>query len=220
MKRSSLLTGLVAAAGLLISASANATVIFSTGVGPAGTQDTHWNISAAAGTATAGDTWIQAWPSVFPLQPGVWSAPLAGSQWITPDPNPGDTFDPNANGFYTYTQTFFGTAGSRILGQFLSDNTVDSITLLSPIQTRVGGGNFTTAKSFSFDPLTLDGLYTLNFSVENFAQGSGNPTGLDVAVTAVPEASTWAMMLLGFLGLGFLAYRKSSNPSGASFRLA
>ncbi|SDJ65056.1 MULTISPECIES: hypothetical protein [Bradyrhizobium] len=28
-------------------------------------------------------------------------------------------------------------------------------------------------------------------------------------ITAVPEASTWAMMILGFLGLGFLAYRKA-----------
>jgi len=43
----------------------------------------------------------------------------------------------------------------------------------------------------------------------------------NVALTAaVPEASTWAMMLLGFLGLGFLGYRKSSKTSVASFRLA
>jgi PEP-CTERM motif len=30
-------------------------------------------------------------------------------------------------------------------------------------------------------------------------------------VTAVPEPSTWAMMIFGFLGLGFLTYRKKSN---------
>ena len=29
-------------------------------------------------------------------------------------------------------------------------------------------------------------------------------------VTAVPETSTWAMMILGFLGVGFLAYRNKS----------
>lgn len=31
------------------------------------------------------------------------------------------------------------------------------------------------------------------------------------AVSPVPEPSTWAMMMLGFLGLGFLAYRKKKS---------
>jgi PEP-CTERM motif-containing protein len=30
---------------------------------------------------------------------------------------------------------------------------------------------------------------------------------------AVPEPSTWAMMLLGFAGLGFMAYRRKSKPT-------
>jgi hypothetical protein len=30
---------------------------------------------------------------------------------------------------------------------------------------------------------------------------------------AVPEPSTWAMMLLGFCGLGFMAYRRKSKPA-------
>jgi hypothetical protein len=29
--------------------------------------------------------------------------------------------------------------------------------------------------------------------------------------TAVPEPSTWAMMIVGFMGLGFLAYRKKNS---------
>jgi hypothetical protein len=46
---------------------------------------------------------------------------------------------------------------------------------------------------------------------------------LDVSLTgatvsAVPEPSTWAMMILGFFGLGFVAYRRKQN--GAQFRLA
>lgn len=36
-------------------------------------------------------------------------------------------------------------------------------------------------------------------------------------VGAVPEPSTWAMMLLGFMGVGFMAYRRKSR---SSFRLA
>jgi hypothetical protein len=31
--------------------------------------------------------------------------------------------------------------------------------------------------------------------------------------TAVPEPSTWAMMMLGFAGLGFMAYRRNSKPA-------
>jgi hypothetical protein len=32
-------------------------------------------------------------------------------------------------------------------------------------------------------------------------------------VSAVPEPSTWAMMILGFAGVGFMAYRRKSKPA-------
>ena len=35
------------------------------------------------------------------------------------------------------------------------------------------------------------------------------PGGDDLSVTIVPEPSTWAMMMLGFAGLGFAGYRKA-----------
>lgn len=41
---------------------------------------------------------------------------------------------------------------------------------------------------------------------------------IQVNVGAVPEPSTWAMMILGFCGLGFMAYRK--KQSGSAFRFA
>lgn len=43
---------------------------------------------------------------------------------------------------------------------------------------------------------------------------SGSKLVFDVTmnVSAVPEPSTWAMMILGFLGVGFVAYRKKSAP--------
>jgi len=31
--------------------------------------------------------------------------------------------------------------------------------------------------------------------------------------SAVPEPSTWAMMILGFAGIGFMAYRRKSKPA-------
>jgi outer membrane lipase/esterase len=37
-------------------------------------------------------------------------------------------------------------------------------------------------------------------------------------ITGVPEPSTWAMMILGFAGIGFMAYRRKQN--GPALRLA
>jgi hypothetical protein len=36
------------------------------------------------------------------------------------------------------------------------------------------------------------------------------------ATAAAPEASTWAMMLLGFAGLGFVGFRKSRRPAASA----
>jgi PEP-CTERM motif len=39
-------------------------------------------------------------------------------------------------------------------------------------------------------------------------------------VAAVPEPSTWAMMMLGFAGVGFLSYRRTRRNGGLSLRIA
>ena len=58
--------------------------------------------------------------------------------------------------------------------------------------------------------LSLAAGDTLEFAV---IQGSGlQNTALDVSLsTGTPEPSTWAMMLLGFAGLGFMAYRRGAR---------
>jgi uncharacterized protein (TIGR03118 family) len=42
---------------------------------------------------------------------------------------------------------------------------------------------------------------------------NGEKDGLFGAINAVPEPSTWAMMILGFCGVGFMAYRCKSKPT-------
>jgi hypothetical protein len=37
-------------------------------------------------------------------------------------------------------------------------------------------------------------------------------------ISAVPEPSTWAMMILGFAGIGWMAYRRKQN--GPALRVA
>jgi hypothetical protein len=62
------------------------------------------------------------------------------------------------------------------------------------------GGSFT----LTVDDVTLNGTTT---SAELTGQISNVVTG----VAAVPEPSTWAMMLLGFAGIGFMAFRRKNN---------
>jgi PEP-CTERM motif len=40
---------------------------------------------------------------------------------------------------------------------------------------------------------------------------------VQTSISAVPEPSTWAMMILGFAGIGFMAYRRKNKPA---FRFA
>jgi hypothetical protein len=78
------------------------------------------------------------------------------------------------------------------------------------------------------------GFFASNLGVAAFSGGNGslietNPhtgnelfalngdTGFQLLSSAVPEPSTWAMMILGFAGIGFMAYRRKSKPT---FRLA
>ena len=72
-------------------------------------------------------------------------------------------------------------------------------------------------------PLAIDGLWAL--TVGNGAGGgslnalyftagpNGESDGLFGSLTAVPEPSTWAMMLLGFAGLGFVYCRNSRKSA-------
>ena len=87
------------------------------------------------------------------------------------------------------------------------------------------GGSLQSITLNPTDPLsTYSFMFTTsggNLSFTDLAGGNPNVGNLldNVSVSAVPEPSTWAMMVLGFLGLGFLGYRKGSK-TGASFRLA
>ena len=64
----------------------------------------------------------------------------------------------------------------------------------------------------------VPGPLTAHSFVLDYVEGNGSPSQL--LVTGVPEASTWAMMILGFLGIGFLGYRKTAKSSGPTFRMA
>jgi hypothetical protein len=83
-------------------------------------------------------------------------------------------------------------------------NQTEVVTLSTPITT--------TAVQIS------GGLSDDNFCINNICgQGGYGVAQVELfgspAVSAVPESSTWAMMLLGFAGLGLMAYRRTSRSA-------
>jgi len=48
------------------------------------------------------------------------------------------------------------------------------------------------------------------------AQGGFSIGAPVVIAAAVPEPSTWAMMILGFFGVGFMAYRRRNQAALAA----
>ena len=60
---------------------------------------------------------------------------------------------------------------------------------------------------------TFNGINDRNQIVGFYVDVNGNTDGL--LVTGVPEPSTWAMMALGFAGLGFAGYRKAQRKGAA-----
>jgi hypothetical protein len=68
------------------------------------------------------------------------------------------------------------------------------------------GGVFTTIDPFGSTAVTANGINDLGQVVGFYTDANGNTIGFE---TTIPEPSTWAMMLLGFAGIGFLGYRKA-----------
>jgi len=79
----------------------------------------------------------------------------------------------------------------------------DDVEVIGPVPATANCGD--NCQGFGGSAVLNAGNYYLDIS------GIGGGTsgyGGDLAVAAVPEASTWAMMLAGFAGVGFMAYRR------------
>ncbi len=79
----------------------------------------------------------------------------------------------------------------------------------------VGGGALadTGVTDFGFNGATEAANETFTY-----VAGGGDPstTNFYNGVSGVPETSTWAMMLAGFAGLGFVGYRRNKLASVAA----
>lgn len=113
----------------------------------------------------------------------------------------------NANSFGGTNTGAFTTPTTTISGLFFNhDYLIDmNVTaLVHPTGSAPG-----TATTFLDPYLFLDpSLVAQGYSIV-VSDGIGNDLTLNAAV---PEPSTWAMLLIGFAGLGFMAYRRKSKP--------
>ena len=156
---------------------------------------------------------------------GAWLANNATSRWLTPASNGNQSFDPAADGVYTYALSFdlagFAPATAAFTGRFATDNQVTQILLNGVQLNQAGLGSFNIWTAFSADAGFVGGLNSLAFTVRNLRQASGNPTGLRVEFlsstveplgtgNAVPEPANWAMLIAGFGLVGAAARRRRS----------
>ena len=120
----------------------------------------------------------------------------------------------------SYELQFYQAAAQQ--GGFASSTTdqwqvsLGAATQLSTLMTVPGG---------TFAPWTLQ---TMDFQATSTSEvlsflALGTPNGVppiallaDVSLTAVPEPASWAMLLVGFAGLGFAAYRRARGIPAAA----
>jgi len=220
MKRTLIAAALAIATLASVHASAaTITGLVNTGTGASGTQDTNYALTSNSSDTTIANSYgYVTGGSGFPFN--YWTANTATSKWITPTLDQAQTFDANANGTYTY-ELKFNLAGdvassAAFTGQFSADNS--AVVTLNGKAIGSSSG-FTSWSSFASSGATFNsGLNTLDFTVTNWAQNGGNPTGLRVeftssSVTAVPEPETYAMLLAGLGLVGFMARRRKAKQA-------
>jgi choice-of-anchor C domain-containing protein len=127
-------------------------------------------------------------------------------------------------------QTFSTTVGQAYLLTFQYSNNPGN----SPSSANVDIGSIVNDGSLLAGSVTHGGttqanpnwtlfsqMFTANASTETLSfleTAGGNNAGvfldavsIDPVTAAVPEPSTWAMMIIGFFGMGFMAYRRKRN---------
>ena len=109
--------------------------------------------------------------------------------------------------------TITGSAGDYVLSgstTLLAGGTLTA----APVSDPISGQTFASLNSGDFRYLEF--LPTSAASANAACCGS-NVYGLnELRISAVPEPATWALMILGFAGIGFTAYRRKNQTA---FRL-
>ncbi|MDE2378875.1 PEP-CTERM sorting domain-containing protein [Bradyrhizobium sp.] len=200
------MSGAVSATADLIATPASASVFQ--------TFDITWSGASFGNTATAtGEVTIDT-----SLYPTITSPPSLPP--VTPLSNPAVTAlritvsgASSGNGTFTLSDFWgfrFYTPSSLDLSQELVGQALSNGCFFANPTGACGFGNSGGLNFFgntSSDPLGT------SFFVLTTNHGSGDAMAIASITAAIPESSTWAMMILGFGGLGFMAYRRRSKAA-------
>jgi len=130
--------------------------------------------------------------------------------------------EPLIESLLSFTQSYFENLLSTAGGSFFTYDPSNNKVSANEFFFVIGGpaidivGPFdVTGSQVSFDHADFstpfgNGTVTLVDNIHFSALGS-----IDLNVAPVPEPSTWAMMILGFAGVGFLAYRRRNQVAVA-----
>jgi hypothetical protein len=149
----------------------------------AGVFDTlSYSLIASSGNATFGFSGNT--PTVTSIAPfTLATGGLINGNVITSPANGNTAFVPSANATLTFTPTQLGNAFFVFPVPFYNEAFTAFTNPISTVEPFAGGF------------LINNGGGSLNFGMQ----------------AAVPEPSTWAMMILGFAGVGFMAYRRKDK---------
>jgi hypothetical protein len=120
--------------------------------------------------------------------------------------------DPN---FASVRLPNIGNSGPYSLYLWNGTSFVFNTTLAADTLFNFSGPGVDRFEVLGIDPsLGLDPNNPVAFITALTFEGAGNFTGtMTPVVAAIPEPSTWAMLILGFAGIGFMAHRRKSKPA-------
>jgi hypothetical protein len=137
---------------------------------------------------------------------GGWVPNGPNSSWIAANP-----LDAGGNGLMTFTRMFYlsNPSAASIINGFATLDDSGVLTLNGNTLLDLPDGAWFSLSPFSATSSDfVMGWNTLTIQVtdtDNFLEGAR----VEGTLLVIPELSTWAMMTLGFAGLGFVSYRGS-----------
>jgi hypothetical protein len=155
-----------------------------------------------------------------------WSVPTIGSlNWTTAQDvqllfNPGEPQSAADQSIQidTLTLTFFNTNGS-VAGSITNDLGALAYSATDPGSGKAGFLIDVSSDEFAAVNSILAGGPNLRLGIfASLSDATGDADGFTAIAASVPEPATWAMMILGFFGVGFMAYRR--KPNGPALRIA